>query len=72
MSFVNTGILLPADQRELLRDAARGVQRSRGGRVSVSRLLSELVDHHADDLQAIAAGETNLVEVFKAQRAGNS
>jgi hypothetical protein len=71
MSFVNTGILLTSNQRELLRDAARGVQRSRGGRISVSRLLSELVDHHADDLQAIAAGEANLLEVFKAQRAGN-
>ena len=53
---VNTGIALPAEVHLLLRDAARGVQRAKGGRVSVSALVSELVRRHETELRKLAYG----------------
>lgn len=56
--LINAGVALPADLHMLLRDAARGVQRRRGGRVSVSALLADLVRRHENELRTLADGET--------------
>ena len=57
--LVNTGIALPNDLHSLLRDAARGVQRAKkGGRASVSALLSQLVRRHENELRKLANGES--------------
>jgi len=52
--LVNTGLALPADLHLLLRAAARGVQRAKGGRASVSALLTELVRRHEDEFRKLA------------------
>jgi hypothetical protein len=53
-----TGVCLPREQHALLREAARGRQRANGGRVSVSRIISEMIDAHRGDLAKDA--EKNL------------
>jgi len=52
--LTNTGIALPADLHLLLRDAARGVQRVKGGRASVSALVAKLVQRHEIELRELA------------------
>ena len=52
--LVNTGIALPSDLHLLLRAAARGVQRAKGGRASVSALVSDLVRLHETNLRKLA------------------
>lgn len=54
--LVNTGVALPPDLHLLLRDAARGVQRAKGGRASVSALLAEIVRRHESELRKLAQG----------------
>jgi hypothetical protein len=57
--LVNTGVALPSDLHILLREAARGVQRAKGGRASVSALLADLVRRHEDELRKVANGGTS-------------
>jgi hypothetical protein len=71
MPLICTGISLPTEQHTLLREAARGAQRAMGGKASVSQLLSRIVTIHAEDLKALAAGESNPLEVFTGSRAEN-
>ena len=54
--LVNMGVALPVRQHELLRAAACGRKRAAGGRgrASVSKLLSELVKRHEEELQFYA------------------
>lgn len=52
--LVNTGLCLPLPDHRLLREAARGRQRVNGGRVSASRIVSELIEKHRDELVALA------------------
>jgi hypothetical protein len=54
-SRVNTGIYLSLSTHRLLRAAAQGRQHLRGGRISVSRIVEEIVDKHSAELQAEAA-----------------
>ncbi len=56
-TVVNTGVAIPPDLHLLLRDAARGVQRAKGGRASVSALLAELVRRHENELRKLAKGD---------------
>jgi hypothetical protein len=55
-----TGVCLPSEQHELLRQAARGRQRANGGRVSASKIISELIAAHRGELLKDAARETVL------------
>jgi len=57
--LINTGVALPSDVHFLLREAARGIQQLKGGRVSVSRLLTNLVRRHEDELRKLASGPRN-------------
>jgi hypothetical protein len=52
--LVNCGVVIPADLHLLLRDAARGVQRTKGGRASASALVTQLVRRHEDELRKLA------------------
>jgi hypothetical protein len=53
---VNTGIVLPLPLHRLLREAARGRQRAAGGcgRVSVSSLITDLLQQHRAELETEA------------------
>jgi hypothetical protein len=56
--LVNTGVALPSDVHLLLRNAARGAQRAKGGRASVSALLADLVRRNEPEFHAMAQGDT--------------
>ena len=51
---VNTGIYLPVATHRLLRAAAQGRQHTHGGRISVSKIVTEIIDLHSAELQADA------------------
>jgi hypothetical protein len=58
---VNTGIYLSLSTHRLLRAAAQGRQHIRGGRVSVSRIVEEIIDKHSAELRAEAEQHGVLV-----------
>ena len=65
MQNVNTGLCIPAGLRDLLRGVVRQRQANRGGRASVSSLVSELLQTHESELQAELNGEVEAQEVSK-------
>jgi hypothetical protein len=70
MPVICTGISLPTEQRDLLRQAARGMQRAAGGgRASVSALLADLVSRHEDELNKMAQGK--IIQPLEACRTGS-
>ncbi len=48
--LVNTGLCLRLPDHRLLRAAARGRQVVRGGRVSASQIVAELINKHRSEL----------------------
>jgi hypothetical protein len=53
-SQVNTGVYLPLATHRLLRAAAQGRQHLHGGRVSVSKIVAEIVEKHSEELRVEA------------------
>ncbi len=69
MPMIITGVSLDADLHLLLRSAARGVQRTKGGKASASALISSILRRHAGELQALASGDPESQEASACQRA---
>ena len=62
-SRVNTGVYLSLSTHRLLRRAAQGRQYAHGGRMSVSKIVEEIVSLHAEQLQA----EAEVLSVGRAE-----